>query len=63
MLRARSLAAVIVALWLITAPGSIPGTSHSVLPDLRLVSHDGVEAFVPPRWEYRPLSQMTTSAR
>jgi hypothetical protein len=63
VLRARSLAAVIVALWLITAPGSIPGTSRSILPDLRLVSSDGVEAFVPPRWEYRPLSQMTTSAR
>ena len=63
MLRARSLAAVIVALWLITAPGSIPGTSQAVLPDLRLVSADGVEAFVPPGWEYRPLSQMAPSSR
>jgi hypothetical protein len=63
VIRARSIAAVIFALWLIRAPGSIPGTSRSVLPDLRLVSADGVEAFVPPRWEYRPLSRMSATAR
>ena len=61
MVRARSLAAILVALWLITAPGSIPGTSRSVVPGFRLISSDGVEAFVPPRWEYRPLSGMTVS--
>jgi hypothetical protein len=60
VIRARSIAAVIVALWLITAPGSLPGTSRSI--DLRLVSAEGVEAFVPPRWEYRPLSRMSASA-
>jgi hypothetical protein len=59
VIRARSLAAIVVALWLIAAPGSIPGTSRSVVPGLRLISSDGVEAFVPPRWEYRPLSGMT----
>jgi hypothetical protein len=60
VIRARSIAAVIVAIWLITAPGSLPGTSRSI--DLRLVSADGVEAFVPQRWEYRPLSRMSASA-
>jgi hypothetical protein len=59
VIRARSLVAIVVALWLMAAPGSIPGTSRSVVPGLRLISSDGVEAFVPPRWEYRPLSGMT----
>jgi hypothetical protein len=63
VLRARSLAAVIVALWLITAPGSLPGTSDPIVTDLRLVSVDGVQAFVPPRWEDRPLSQMSAAPR
>jgi hypothetical protein len=63
VIQARSLAAVIIAVWLITAPGSIRGTSRPVAPGLRLVSSHGVEALVPPKWEYRPLSGMSAEAQ
>ena len=54
---ARVAVALVVALSFMTSPGSgWPGPRH-LDGDLRLVAAEGVETRLPPKWEYRPLSE------
>jgi hypothetical protein len=61
--RARYAVALVVALLLSGAPRPLGGSPQAEAAPLRLVAADGVAAFVPADWEFRPIQRDTAHLR
>lgn len=61
--RARYAAALVIALTLSGAPRPLGGTPRAEAAPLRLIASDGVTAYIPADWEFRPIQRDTAHLR